>query len=225
MPKDFRTYTRLDRFEKKRKNTKAISWLLVLGGLCVVALISLILFGPDDSVGPAQTVSGEKQNSETTNPDDDSSQSEQSVDDGNLKEGEQNTNTNDDNSADITIVQSDDDNVLEAYEGNWDPVETVQQEPHTITFEQDSTDWKEMMRAVEIATGLTTDNMIQWWVERDGEQKVNATVSDKAESEIYRVYVSWIENQGWMPTKVERLKENDQKRRFETDSSEQSASE
>lgn len=224
MADDFRTYTRVDRFEKKRKNTKAISWLLFIGGLFVVALISLFIFGPDDTDGPAQTVTGEEQSNEDANQsNNDLSTQEDIVTD-------ENTSTEDDgvsgvppNEGETQLEQlpSDDENVLEAYTGNWQPVGTEQQGPHNITFEQGSQDWKEMMEAVRVATGLASDDMIQWWVERAGDQQVKATVSNRSETEIYRVYVSWVDSQGWMPTKVERLKENDQKYRFEDDSSQE----
>lgn len=53
--------------------------------------------------------------------------------------------------------------------------------------------------------------MIEWWIENGGDQKVIATVSDTAETEVFRVFLSWVDNEGWQPTKVEILIENDKK--------------
>jgi hypothetical protein len=35
------------------------------------------------------------------------------------------------------------------------------------------------------------------------------TVSTKDKQQTYRVYIEWIDGQGWKPTKVEKLVEND----------------
>lgn len=62
-----------------------------------------------------------------------------------------------------------------------------------------------------MVTGIPEDNMIEWWVGNGGDQKVVATVSDREETETYRVYLSWVDNEGWQPTKLETLVENDKK--------------
>ncbi len=112
-------------------------------------------------------------------------------------------------------MESSDDNVIEAYTGNWEPVGTEQTEPHTINYDEGSQDRKEMRQAVVAATDLNVNAFVMWYISRNGEQEVLATVSSQDESEVYRVYLSWVSNKGWKPTKVERLKENDQKWRFE----------
>lgn len=66
-----------------------------------------------------------------------------------------------------------------------------------------------MEQAIQLATNL--DEMITWRIENGGEQKAVATVSSMDQDKTYRIYLSWITNQGWQPTKVELLKENDMK--------------
>ncbi|MEG0553418.1 MAG: DUF1510 family protein [Carnobacterium sp.] len=47
-------------------------------------------------------------------------------------------------------------------------------------------------------------------MENNGDQKVVATVSDTQQTKTYRIFLTWIENKGWQPNKVEQLKANDQ---------------
>src|SRR5699024_10244213 len=121
------------------------------------------------------------------------------------------TEEEDNQEVDTEQVEPSDDNVIEAYTGDWQPVGTEQSEPHTTNYSDGSQDRQEMRKAVAAATGLDENNFIMWWVERNGDQSVINTVSDPNETEIYRVYNTWVANEGWQPIKVERLKENDKK--------------
>ena len=64
---------------------------------------------------------------------------------------------------------------------------------------------------MEYATGVSVDNMIVWWVGNGGKPNENVvgTISNKDKSQIYRVYMDWVDGQGWKPTKVEKLKSID----------------
>ncbi|MBM7569579.1 YrrS family protein [Aquibacillus albus] len=219
MSEDYRTYTRVDRFEKKRKSTQAISWLLVVSGLLVILFISLFFLGSEDDQQVQDASGNIKTGNEEEQRDEEPATETEAEVDGSTDDRSNNEEDTEPNQEENQVEQvpSEDENVEEAYTGDWQPVGTTQDEPHVITFEQESVDWIEMMKAVELATGLSSDNRIEWWVERAGDQKVIATVTNNSQTEIYRVYVSWVENQGWMPTKVEELKENDQKERFEDD--------
>ncbi|SDK52452.1 YrrS family protein [Sediminibacillus albus] len=239
MSDEFYSPSRVNRFEKKRKSTKAISILLILGGILVIILIGWFLFGGGEENNSADQ---SDENSTTENADQNSSGNEQAPNDDSSngeKEsagGEENQTEDDTSQQDETSENADegtrdeqsagereqvdssgDSNVVEAYTADWQPVGTSQQEPHQTTYEEGTQDWEEMMEAIELATDLTSDDRVVWWVERAGDQQVIATVSDSAETEIYRTYVTWVENQGWKPTKVEVLEENDQKYRFENE--------
>ncbi|WP_035097756.1 YrrS family protein [Anoxybacteroides tepidamans] len=89
---------------------------------------------------------------------------------------------------------------------SWQPVGTTQTEPHVTQFDEQSVDWKEMLDAVSYATGLSQTDMIVWFIGNNGPNKAVATVSPKDKSVKYRVYIEWVENQGWKPTKVQQLK-------------------
>lgn len=228
MSDEYNTYTRLNRFEKKRKNTKAISIWGSLGGLFVLFLFGLFIFGGNDdeetAIGASEDEREHSEIEETDDskvvneePDKDVDVTEEEADDPTKSKLDEETDMENesDEEGEIIEIESNDENVLKAYTQNWKPVGTNQTGEHEISWDDKSQDWQEMMRAVSVATNISRDDMIEWWVEGGGEQKVIATVSNQAETEIFRVYVSWIDNEGWQPTKVEQLKENDQKHRFE----------
>lgn len=102
-------------------------------------------------------------------------------------------------------VPSDDPNVIVAKEGDWLPIGTVQEEPHELDFKRDSIDWQEMIAAIESVVPL--ENMTIHWLGNGGEQKAIGTVSTSDNSEVYRVFLSWIAEEGWQPTRVEQLEQ------------------
>jgi len=206
-------YSRVDKYKKRRKNTKALSILLVIGSILLVVLICIWIFGGDDE---ALDEKGSAQDEAVTGKDDEAADehNEESADndissDTAMDEPDEKEETEDNESLEIEQIESsDDDNVIETYTGNWQPIGTEQEEPHTVVFDTASQDWKEMEEAIRYATKLDED-MITHWIGNDGEQKVKATVSNREQTEIYRVYLSWIKNEGWKPVKVEILNEVD----------------
>jgi Domain of unknown function (DUF1510) len=89
----------------------------------------------------------------------------------------------------------------------WQPIGTTQSEPHVTQFDKDSVDWKEMLDSVSYATGISQSDMIVWFIGNNGPNKAVATISTKDQTQHYKVYIEWVENQGWKPTKVQKLKE------------------
>ncbi|WP_163970078.1 YrrS family protein [Oceanobacillus halotolerans] len=218
---NFDRYSRVNKFEKRRKNTKSISIFLVTGSVLLLLLVGIWIFGDNDQeASTAQNDSptyNEEENHESSSEDnnsievessEESSEAENTLDD---DEREYDESVSNQEQVELEEVETDDDNVSHAFTGNWQPVGTEQEGPHTTVFDEESQDWKEMREAVLMATGLTEDNLIEWRYENGGDQKVIATVSDLEETEIYRVYLSWIDEQGWKPTRVEILIENDKK--------------
>jgi len=230
-------YTRVNKFEKRRKNTKAISFLIVIGGiLAIILLVFLIFPEKGEKVTKQDNHNNEWQSDELNSREEDNNKEKSNNDQSNhhehinnsddhnnltgedgigdndhIIENEQDeSNSDSDNHMNEIIVEPlepNDDNVIEAYTGNWEPIGTEQEEPHTTQFDKETQDWYEMEQAIRLATGL--DEMITLWIGNGGEQKVIGTVSSMDGSDIYRVYLSWITNKGWKPVTVERLREND----------------
>ncbi|WP_042146081.1 YrrS family protein [Paucisalibacillus sp. EB02] len=234
---DFDRYTRVNKFEKRRKNTKLMSLLTIAGSFLIILLIGLWIFGPDDEPEQPNNIASSNDNtteSENQNEEEnidetgsdtgqDSTESEESStqteeDESNETESgsdESNENLQDPGEKEQVDPAANDDKVVEAYTKNWQPIGTEQEGTHSVVYEDGSQDRIEMEKALQYATGLSEDNIITWWLQRNGDQNVIGTVSDKAETQTYRVYISWVDNQGWQPTLVEVLSENDQKWRFE----------
>lgn len=89
----------------------------------------------------------------------------------------------------------------------WKSVGTSQTGPHTPTYETDSVDWQEMLNAISYATGLEQSNMIVQFLGRDrtAENASVGTVYSKDKQQKYKVYIKWVDGQGWQPTRVEEL--------------------
>lgn len=220
MSEDLDQYSRLNRFEKRRKNAKWLSYLAILGVILTISFIAIIVFsgGDDnnleDTKADAETtednVTSEADSQEATQDQED----EPTAADPDAQEDEMELDTDETEEVNIEVIESDGENVIKAFTGNWQPIPTNQEGPHEIVWDKNSKDWEEMMDAAVLATGLTTENMIYLWVAGNGEQQVIATFSNSEESKHYRVYIAWIENQGWKPTQVEILNQNDQKYRI-----------
>lgn len=230
MPQDYDYhFSRSNRLQKRKKNKK---WLYILSviGISLVVLFFVIRLFSSNSIDSrtAQSTDGHSETTteeqESMNKEDDSINEQEAESDGNADQSFENeAQSHEANSIELEEIESDDALVMDAYTANWEPVPTEQSEPHTISWEQDSVDWEEMLEAAERATGIASDDMYYLWVSGNGEQQVIATFSDETDSQHYRVYLSWIENEGWQPTRVDRLTENDQKYRFETNQEEESS--
>ncbi|RLL48010.1 DUF1510 family protein [Oceanobacillus piezotolerans] len=218
--RDIENRTRKDKYEKRRKNTKSTSILIVVSVILVISLISVFVFGGgnNETVDESPQESTENNTSndseEVTIKEEETSQQEedQLLEDDTQNETDSSEENNEENGQDIEQVEPSDDNVSEAYTADWEPVGTQQEGPHTVDYNNGSQDRLEMKEAILMATGLSENDYHEWWIGNGGNQKVIATVSDEAQSEIYRVYLSWRDNEGWQPTKVEVLIENDWKK-------------
>lgn len=223
---DVNKQSRSNKFEKRRKNTKKISILMIVASILILILLAIWIFGgkdKDNTTSNSDTF--EKENMEIEDDHNLTDQEESDAEDNELTENQssedlendamneenndaENENTDSEEEMEIETEQLDpsDDNVIEAYTGNWQPIGTVQEGPHTTNYDGGSQDRIEIKQAVMSATGLSED-MIEHWVGNGGDQKVVSTVANSANTEYYRVYLSWIDNEGWQATKVERLKE------------------
>lgn len=204
-------YSRVDKYEKRRKNTRAITILSLTGTILIVVLIVMWIFVGYDNQGEERNMAKSNQQNEQQDPSiRKSKQKEAGSEDENERIDADETGLELEDFNETLVkepVESSDPNVIEAYTANWKPVGTIQEGPHTTQFDKSSQDWKEMTEALLLATDLSEENMIIHWLGRGGEQEAIGTVSSKDHSEMYRVYLSWVDEEGWQPTKVEVLKE------------------
>ncbi|WP_373892884.1 DUF1510 family protein [Virgibacillus natechei] len=214
-------HSRLNKHEKRRKNTKLISILLILGAILVIILLGMWIFGgngeeemDEQNEQSAETREQEENTeSDTIVNEDDSPENDSSDEDAEKEENEdQETKeeaSEDDDEVETEQAEPSDDNVSEAYTGNWDPVGTEQEGSHTTDYSDGSQDRIEIDQAASVATGLDESSMSTFWVGNGGDQQVIATVGNADQEEYYRVFLSWVDNEGWQPTTVEMLNELD----------------
>lgn len=205
---EYNNYSRVEKHRKRRNLNRTILILVVVGLIFMIALFIIIVtkdkkkvVETDEQQNEINEISEENDNINPPleidiNPNENIETDENIIDTDNIF---------------IDYVEPSDDNVIEAYIGNWQPVGTEQVGVHTTDFTDGSLDRIEIKQAVSDVTYIAESDMIEWRVENGGEQKVIATVSNHDETDIYRIYLSWIDEAGWQVTKVEKLKENDKK--------------
>ncbi|MEH7526168.1 DUF1510 family protein [Bacillus sp. JJ1503] len=88
---------------------------------------------------------------------------------------------------------------------SWQPIGTSQSGEHTSVYDADSVDWAEMLQALSYAAGVEQDNMTVWFLGNNGHNRSVGTISSKDQQKKYRVYMQWVDGQGWKPEKVEEL--------------------
>lgn len=213
-------FSRVEKFEKRRRNTKAITILMVIGSMLSMILIYMFIFGSssEETSNESDHTEGNQNENDnsievdtSTNLDEETNQQEESTDESTTNENNDSNENNDlleTNEIEQNIVESEDDNVVEAYEANWSPIGTSQTEPHTIQYKKDTVDWEEMEEAIASAIPLQRSEMVTYWIGNGGELKAVGTVYNKNnKDEIYRVTIEWEQYEGYKPIKVERLKE------------------
>src|SRR5699024_8543834 len=144
----YRRFTRAARHEKRESHKKKILFFGSLAILFLIVFTSLILFG--NKGNPKQEVAEptasevkheeekEKEKKEKKKPKDKNIEPTEEDDEEEKEEQE----------VELKEVQSSDSNVIKAYEGDWDPIGTKQEGPHTTTYADGSDDRIEIREAV-----------------------------------------------------------------------------
>lgn len=210
-----KNYSRVNKYDKRRKTTKSITVLMAIAVLLVILLIGFWIFGgkkdkDTDEVEQPQQNSEETEENSGDDPDPSSKDSSTTNEDENTDDEteEEQENPEDEDSIEVEEVpedEIDDPNVIEAYTANWQPIGTSQEEPHTTKFDEGTDDWNEMIEAIAYALEIEKDEIISHWIGNGGDQRVNGHVQSTVTDEHYTVYLEWKENEGWQPIKVERV--------------------
>ncbi len=212
----------LSRRNRKKKRNRANNILNLLIAVVVVLIITvastIFLKGGDDnqvieknsSLTTEQTPEEEDGSQAAGDGDgDDDVQSDESQDGqedfaiADEAEGEM-----DEQSGVITYMSPDDDVIAETLvDTSWEPIGTTQTGEHVSKYDGQSVDWEEKKQALAYATGLPVDTMEFWKIKNGGSpQHSIGIVSSADKSEKYRVYLEWIDGEGWKPVKMDVLK-------------------
>lgn len=90
---------------------------------------------------------------------------------------------------------------------DWKPVGTKQSGEHVSKYDGQSDDWYEKKKAISYATGMSEDQLYFDRIQNGGSpQKSEGIVRSKDNSKKFKVYLEWVDGQGWKPVKMEVLK-------------------
>ena len=214
--------SRESRFGKreKRKKTNIILNSLIAFVIVLIIVVSAKIFfgGNNDQAVPAdeQTASESKQNESNQEDQDNDIEQDKSKDKENAdKESDKEEKEAEENEAEEESEEDKEQVVTEGGSGPdvektienpaWKPVGTSQSGEHTAVYDQNHVDWQEMLSAISYATGIEQGNMTVWFLGNNGPNSSVGTISTKDQSEKYRVYIDWVDGEGWKPSKVEVL--------------------
>lgn len=220
--------SRSEKLGKRRKTNLILNLLIGLVILLIVVVSSAIFLGGNDNEAAIEDKSTQtEQNSEKTEAEKAPSKKDEStketaedraeIEDNVPEEQPAEETADDEQEEEVAPADKEQEVVKEGGDGedvaktvvnpSWKPIGTTQTGEHANNFDTESTDWKEMLQAVSYATGLGQDQMTLWYLGNNGHNKAVATISPKGQKEKSRVYIDWVDGQGWKPTKIEQVTE------------------
>ncbi|MFC6464483.1 DUF1510 family protein [Marinilactibacillus sp. GCM10026970] len=208
--------TRTDGKEQPKNSYDKYYYIVVAVLLVIlIAIIAYIFFiprnGDSNLADPPQTNpelvsdNNDESGEEVEEPTDSEEIEDPNTDSEQPEQDSEEVTEEDSDTADVEEVESDDPLVEEASTGNWSPIGTSQTGEHTTDFSTGSQDRAEISEAVRSVTSLSAGNMTEWWVGGNGPSQVTVTASTNDQSEVYRVFLQFVEEEGWQPTRVEKL--------------------
>ncbi len=132
--------SRVEKYNKRRKNIRLIIILSVIGVVLLFVLLGIWAFGEvsneDPSNASSETFANQTQNTEEKdmNKDKENERSSNEEKDDETMELDE----TDESSIKKEAVESTDENVVEAYTADWKPIGTKQEGPHTMQFDKSS---------------------------------------------------------------------------------------
>lgn len=215
MPIDFKNSgQRYEQRAKRRKTNIILNTLIVIVIILIVLVGSYIFFGGDNNKEVAGEGSDTKNTSQSVKNKESNHKSQKNTEE---KEASSEEKSEDDEleKNEPIETESDEPNVEKVIKDpSWEPIGTEQASGHQSSYNMGTVDWNEKLSAAAYAVGISVDNMTPWWVEggNDRENEAILTVSEKvAGSDVFRVYIEWIDGEGWKPTEVKKLIENDKR--------------
>ncbi len=183
---------------KRKKTNLILNILIIVVSLLIIGSLYFVLFktesDPADQSNKTASSTAKKEDAAKSN---NSSENEE-------KASDDKTETTD----------SDDPNVAKVITKDWKPIGTEQTGDHVNSYSSTSVDWQEKRKAFSEATDIPVEDTSLWFVEQGADPATQAigTLSTKeTPDKAYRVYITWVDGEGWQPTKVEELKTNDKR--------------
>lgn len=108
------------------------------------------------------------------------------------------------------VISPSDDPIVEELivDATWEVTPTKQKGEHVSSYDRNHIDYKEKLETFLNAVNLTEQETIFWSVRNNGSTtKSKAVLSTRDKTKMYRVSIEWVDNEGWKPVQVERLKQ------------------
>jgi hypothetical protein len=217
--------SRYEKRDKRRKTNVVLNTLIGIVALLILVIGSQLIFGGSDSEKTAKyneqpdiKLANEEESNEEAiadeekEEDENSNKSNEELDENNDGKADSEEKSDEEATEDpfeqATITEGDPGSGVEETIENpgWAPVGTSQTGQHSANYEKGSQDWAEMTKALSYATGIPESEMIIWFLGNNGSPNdAVGTISPKDKSAKYKVYITWVENEGWKPTKIEKI--------------------
>ncbi|MBS4176253.1 YrrS family protein [Lederbergia citrea] len=214
MPFDFNDASRSAQRAKRRKTNIILNTLIAIVVILILIVGGSIFFGgskTDQELADKQTSkeSAEQAGKEQVVPE--NTEKDNPVVDETSKEEENTEESNDQ----LIEKETGEPNVEKVIiNQGWKPVGTEQVGNHQRSSSKGTVDWNEQVKAASYAVDIPVDNMTVWWLEggENREKQAIATVAPRNNAdEAYRVYIEWVDGEGWKPTEVKKLTHNDKR--------------
>ena len=205
--------SRLNRKKGRKRSDKILNILITVVSLAIVITMIAIFSGDNkeeakEDVALPEEVQPEEELEEELDESEDPTVEE--VDEFDvLEEDDIEIEKDEDKDSGIVTYLYSDDKLIEQsiINPSWKSIATEQTGEHVSLYDKNSVDWKEKEEALAYATGLSLDDMITLWIKSGGSpQKSIGIVSSNDKVEKYRVYLEWVEGEGWKPEKLDQLK-------------------
>lgn len=198
---------------KRKKTNKILNSMIVLV-LLLIIVVSVKIFSTDNEkasenkVESVNSTVNTEEKSEPTSKSKKESSKEEKVDKGTKKESKEDSSENIEEEQIITDGGNDKNVLKTIVNPAWEPIGTSQTSGPAQNFDTTGVDWAEMVQAITYATGYNKDNGdILKRLENNGPKKSIGTIIKKDTQQILRVYLDWVDNEGWKPVLVEELTE------------------
>ncbi|KFL43445.1 hypothetical protein CH76_06825 [Lysinibacillus sp. BF-4] len=177
---------------KKQRADKMLNYLIVFMVLLILITIAIIVKNAGGEPEPAKELNEQPIETVDKQPVKESDEQDE-VEKAPIKEKEE------------TLVEGDPIVASVIVDPAWEPTPTTQTGEHVSLYVA-STDWQEKIETLSRTTGLAHDNMIVLRVGNNGgAQNAIGVVTSADGTEKYRVSMEWVDEQGWLPTKLEKL--------------------
>lgn len=187
---------------------------MVLNGLIglvllLIIIVSVSIFSKDDpeTKQQEQTVENKINTNDNGNEATKSAKQDQDTSEDNASNESENAAETEKEQDEPTITEGGGDNIQRTIvDPSWEPTGTTQSGPNA----NETVDWDERVKALAYAINVDESNMTVWYLSRNGQEQAIGTVTAKDNpQQAYRVYLEWVDDEGWKPSKVEELIEND----------------